>query len=86
MKVKLSKRSVGNSTLLLSSRPDSICIKSIFDNGRIQACLEPGVCDICSAICFENGFNFFCCDGNFCCCYSTSGPCNRIQQCPLNDC
>ena len=69
VRTKLSKESVGNSTLLLSSKPDSICVKSICDGGSIQACLESRVFNICSAFCFNNGFNFFCCDGDFCCCY-----------------
>ena len=86
VKSKFSKRTVGNSTLLKELKPDSICVKSIFDDGRIQACLNPGVCLACSAFCFNNDYFFYCCDGDICCCYLTSGPCNRVEQCPLNDC
>ena len=85
-KVTTSKRSVGNSTLLLSSKPDSICFKSIYDDGRIAACLEPGVCALCSAFCFNNNYGYFCCHGDYCCCYTTPGNCDRINQCPTNNC
>ena len=68
------------------SKPDSIWIESVSPDNSSQLCSEPGVCELCFAFCSNNGYAIYCCDGGFCCCYETEGDCNRVAQCPSNDC
>ena len=44
-------------------------------------------CDMCIDFCNDHGYGWHCCDGGWCCCFKTSGPCQRSgSACNRNYC
>lgn len=89
----------GNLTYEVHHRVDGgVCLKGLQTKEmklqKIKACpctfgLVQGYvpCDICPILCYAYfQAEHFCCDGDYCCCYSEPGACNRNENCPLQCC
>ena len=66
----------------------SVCTYSdyIGDGEPRTGCAYYSGCYSCSSYCANIGYPQYCCDGTWCCCYSTQGSCSRNANCYSNYC
>lgn len=69
-----------------------VCFKAVNrttshdDEWAGAVCVFPNQCSGCHNVCWNAGWNYFCCDGEWCCCYASGGSCNRNPHCYWNAC
>lgn len=62
-------------SMCLRQKSDSVVLENNSSSSASGTCSYG--CYSCAQTCVSHGYNFFCCDGGWCCCYKNSGPCQQ---------